>query len=88
MNQITKNERKMLRQGDLLNPIGVFRAALINKGFLKKKHFINLIKKNYLYDNQTELPEYMITKIGELPTPKEVGFVRIPKFTRLSQEKS
>jgi len=64
--EITKEEIFMLRQGDLLNPVGVFRAVLINKCILTKKHFTFLIRKNYLYDKNVELTDKMLKEIDRV----------------------
>ncbi len=56
-------ERFLLRKGDINTPIGVFRAAMANKGILEKEHFINLVKINYFLEKDKELPMEISSKI-------------------------
>ena len=58
-------EKILLRKGDLITPIGVFRAAMANKGALEREHFNYLVKENYFLEKDKELPEEISLKITQ-----------------------
>jgi len=59
-------ERFLLRKGDLITPIGVYRAAMANEGILEKDHFIYLVKINYFLEKDKELPMAISSKISNV----------------------
>lgn len=59
-------EKALLRKGDIVTPIGVFRAAMANEGILEKQHFNYLVKINYFLEKDKELPEEISSKITQV----------------------
>ena len=56
----------LIRFGDLVNPIGIFRCAMIYGGKLDRKQYYYIIKKNYLIDVDKELPFYLLNRIEQV----------------------
>ncbi len=66
-------EKYLLRKGDLITPIGVFRAAMANEGILEKKHFNYLVKLNNFLEKDKELPKEISLKVDQV-------WLRVKKF--------
>jgi len=62
---INTSERDLLRKGDIITPIGIFRAMMANGGVLEREHFNFLVKKNYFFEKENELPEQVSQKITQ-----------------------
>lgn len=62
-NSINICEKYLLRKGDIITPIGVFRAAMANNGILEKDHFNHLVRINYFLEDDQELPQEISSKI-------------------------
>ena len=60
---LTLCEESLLRKGEIITPIGVFRAAMANKGTLERDHFNFLVKKNNFLEINEELPMDILLKI-------------------------
>ncbi len=39
---------------------------MVNGGILKKEHYISLVKRNYLSDNETQLSQTIIDEINDV----------------------
>jgi len=64
---ITEREEKLLRKGSLLNTLGVWRFAAINKGNLERDRYIKLIKINFMMsiDEQDPIFENQINLVWD-----------------------
>lgn len=60
---INTSEKYLLRKGDIITPIGIFRATMANSGILEREHFNFLVKRNYFLEKESELPEHISQKI-------------------------
>lgn len=45
--KVEKFERDFIRQGDILNPLGVMQAAMLYGGKLPKTKYAKLVRQNY-----------------------------------------
>lgn len=58
-----KREEKLIRSGDILNPLGVLRSAFIYDHILTKEQFVALVKRNYNIIDK-DLSEKMLEKVN------------------------
>jgi hypothetical protein len=59
-------EELLIRSGDILNILGVLRAARLNNYNLQKNVYESLIKRNYNFDLDKDLPSGMKESIKEV----------------------
>ena len=59
-------EESLLRKGEIITPIGVFRAVMANNGILEREHFNFLVKKNNFLEVDDELSKDILLKIKQV----------------------
>lgn len=61
--EISNCEKILLRKGNIITPVGVFRAAMANSGVLERAHFNHLVKINYFLEKEKDLPKEISLKV-------------------------
>jgi hypothetical protein len=86
---LNDSERCLLRLGDILNTIGLFRAIMINNGNLDKKSYIKLVCNNYHIQSSDIIPVHISNKIDDVWDNSKIFFEDlniIKKFNKDSIE--
>lgn len=60
-----EREEHLIRSGNIVNTLGIIRAAHINGGTITKEHFTNLVKRNYNFTGES-LTSNLVEKIDEV----------------------
>ena len=60
---LTRGEKTLLRMGNLVNVVGVFRALSVNNYVLSRERFEWLVKKNYFLSEEEVLPDTLQNEV-------------------------
>lgn len=63
--KVTEREERIIRSGNMLHGVGVWRALLANDGTLTKERFVFLIKKNYFLNVNHPLSIHMMNRVNK-----------------------
>lgn len=80
-------ENKLLQKGDILNPVGIFRSAMINDGLLEKEYYISLVKRNCPIDSLMQLSPEIYSKIEDVWNQAYHQFSKIGLVLDFSDER-